>query len=279
VKFKAGWFRMGGDEKAYQSAPEHEVEVGEFWLRRWPVTVGEYGEFVEAGGYGDKSLWDVPRDVSAPESWERQRQHPNRPVVGVSWFEARAFCRWASEAGWAPAGRVISLPTEEEWEYAARGAGKHGRPYAWGNEEPGSEERVRAAYGWGSDAPESATPVGAFPSGHSPKRVWDLAGNVWEWTACRWRDEGKGEDWRQGDTCHQDDIECRFDDKSRQQSDKTSDRTPDQSLSAAPRAVRGGSWIINDGLLRAADRRRYDPGLRSVHLGFRVVCRGSRQHD
>jgi formylglycine-generating enzyme required for sulfatase activity len=284
VKFKAGRFRMGGDEKAYQSAPEHEVEVGEFWLRRWPVTVGEYEEFVKAGGYGDKSWWDVPPEVRAPEWWERQRQHPNRPVVGVSWFEARAFCRWAKGAGWAPAGRVISLPTEEEWEYATRGAGTRGRTYAWGPEEPGEGDDGRASYGGilgGSNVPESATPVGAYPSGHSPDGVWDLTGNVWEWTACRWRDEGKEEDWRPGDTCHQDDIECRSDDKSRQQSNNVSagDDSPIQSLSAAPRAVRGGSWGLYAWHLRAAGRDWSGPGNRDVDLGFRVVCRGSRQHD
>jgi formylglycine-generating enzyme required for sulfatase activity len=278
VKFEAGRFTMGGDADAFQSAPKHEAEVGEFWLRRWPVTVGEYKEFVLAAGYGQVNFWDAPPEMAAPEWWERQCEHPNRPVVGVNWFEARAFCRWAKQAGWSPAGRVISLPTEEEWEYAARGSGNSGRTYAWGDEKPGAEDEARAAHGWGSDAPPSATPVGAFPTGHSPEGVWDLAGNVWEWTACRWRGEEE-EDWRQGDTeCHQDAIECRSDDKSRQQSDKVSGGTPVQSLRAARRALRGGSWGYSAWRLRAAGRGRDDPGYRLVSLGFRVVCRGSRQH-
>ena len=131
------------------------------------------------------------------------------------------------------------------------------------------------------DVPESATPVGGFPSGHSPDGVWDVTGNVWEWTVCRFRENA--EDWRQDDTsCHQDDIVCHFDDSECHQDDKSGDRvTPPaglKSLSAAPRVVRGRSWFDNPQSLRAAYRGGLDPGYRLDYLGFRVVCRGSRQH-
>ncbi len=268
VKFEAARFRMGGDANAYQSAPEHEARVGEFWLRRWPVTVSEYGEFVKAGGYGKWELWDVEPEETEPWRWQAQQRHPNRSVVGVNWFEARAFCQWLNVEGRAPAGRAITLPTEEEWEYAARGAGKQPRTYAWGNEDPGEGDTARASYGsifGGGNVPESATPVGAYPSGHSPDGVWDLAGTVLEWTACRFRDSKEG--WRQNDTeCHQDDKVS------------SGGGGAHQRLSAAPRVVRGGSWYGGPGNLRAAIRLRVVPGLRDGSLGFRVVCVCSRQH-
>jgi formylglycine-generating enzyme required for sulfatase activity len=264
VKFKAGRFTMGGDAKAFQSAPEHEARVGEFWLRRWPVTVSEYGEFVMAGGYAKQEFWDTEVGEAEPRWWPAQQRHPNRPVVGVSWFEARAFCRWANAAGWAPPGREVSLPTEEQWEYAARGAGRKSRRYAWGQQATGRGDMARASYYWDGDVPTAPTPVGAFTRGHTPEGVWDLTGNVWEWTACRFR-QNAGE-WRQGNVvCHQD--QC--------VSGRHGNR---RSMRVRFRAVRGGSWGHLGNLLYTAARGTLDPVLRNDDVGFRVVCVCSRQH-
>lgn len=128
-------------------------EVRAFQIARFPVTVEEYGRFVDDGG-------------SAPSYWEDQVVHPNHPVVNLSWFEAAAYCSWFG-------GR---LPVDAEWEQAARGA--VGRTYPWGEEPP---DPTRANY---RDAHVKGTsPVGLFPSGATPEGIEDMAGNVWEWVA------------------------------------------------------------------------------------------------
>lgn len=123
VPIAAGQALLGGDSEAYESLRRRVQPVHAFHIARWPVTVAEFDAFVQAGGYRDARWWTdagTPR-VAEPGGWRRQQQHPNRPVTGVSWFEARAFCRWANTAGWAPSGSIVALPTEAEWEYAARG--------------------------------------------------------------------------------------------------------------------------------------------------------------
>jgi hypothetical protein len=147
VRIPAGSFVMR------EGGKEHEVEMDAFEIGRYPVTVEEYSRYIEKGG---RKPWD----------WEYQVQYPNRPVVNVSWEEAAAYCAWAG----------VHLPTEAQWERAARG--QEGRPYPWGKEEP---DRERANY-WDSDI-RSPTPVGLFPAGATPDGIHDLAGNVWEWVA------------------------------------------------------------------------------------------------
>src|SRR5580658_165454 len=134
-----------------EEAPVHAVSLAAFRLQRYPVTVQEYGEFVAEGG-------------SEPEDWERQRQYPNRPVVGVSWFEAAAYCAWKG-------GR---LPSEAEWEGAARGP--QGTRYPWGDEPP--LDSSRANYEMSVGHP---TPVGLYPKGNTTEGLCDILGNVWEW--------------------------------------------------------------------------------------------------
>jgi formylglycine-generating enzyme required for sulfatase activity len=141
-------------EPDYDESPVREVHLETFQIGRYPVTVEEYRRFVEEG------------EGTRPREWEEQLLHPNRPVVRVTWYQAAAWCAWAG-------GR---LPTEAEWERAARGSG--GRRYPWGNEPPDPsrvnyhETKVRAP-----------TPVGLFPRGATPEGIQDLAGNVDEWVA------------------------------------------------------------------------------------------------
>src|SRR5208283_896643 len=115
-----------------------------------------------AGGFGRENQ---------PGQWDRQKEHLNRPVTSVSWYEASAYAAWVG-------GRLLS---EAEWEWAARG--ETGREYPWGNEEPNA---TRANYS--ETGLKQTTPVGLYSSGATPEGVDDMAGNVWEWSAS-WYDQ------------------------------------------------------------------------------------------
>ena len=115
------------DPEAYDDeGPVCVVTLGAYRIGRYPVTVTEYRRFLESGGYADPRYWTAGGHGrrQAPDHWEEQVQFPNRPVVGVSWYEALAYCRWAGG----------SLPSEAEWERAARGT--EGRRFPWGNGPP-----------------------------------------------------------------------------------------------------------------------------------------------
>ena len=137
VPIAAGTFRMGAqktdpaqpnyDEEAHDDeAPVHEVKLSAFEIGRYPVTVNEYKRFMDDGGYQREELRAAGGfgERKTPDNWDEQQRHPTRPVVGVNWYEAAAYCAWAG-------GR---LPTEAEWERAARGT--DGRKYSWGGEAP-----------------------------------------------------------------------------------------------------------------------------------------------
>jgi iron(II)-dependent oxidoreductase len=185
VRVEGGPFWMGAQKadpkgRNYDPAadpdesPVHQVEVRPFDMGRYPVTVLNYLQFVEEGGYAQEKLWTAGGygEGSVPGEWQRQLRHPNCPVVWVSWFEAAAYCAWAG-------GR---LPTEAEWEFSARG-GRGGIRYPWGEEEPdeyhANFERGRLYH---------LTPVGMYPEGATASGIRDLAGNCSEWTSNRWRD-------------------------------------------------------------------------------------------
>jgi hypothetical protein len=144
-----------------------------FQIARYPVTVEEYRQFVTDEGYQNQRWWQADgfSENTEPRGWDEQSQHPSRPVTGVSWYEASAYCAWDG----------VRLPTEAEWGRAARGL--EGREYPWGNEPP--DER-RANFDMKVGQP---TPVGLYPAGATPEGVADMAGNVWEWV----------EDWYERD--------------------------------------------------------------------------------
>ncbi|MGE5601563.1 MAG: formylglycine-generating enzyme family protein, partial [Nitrososphaerales archaeon] len=186
-----------------------EVDIPyRYWMARYPVTVAQYGAFLEDGGGAENSPWwteagrrwrrcewdsrvtedwlkdwlkQRPLDRRGkPLRWSEQERYPNRPVMYVSWFEAVAYCRWLDGRlradGWPPPGYEVRLPTEAEWERAARGATQ--RQYAWGDES-WDEDRVNIESRVGR-----AAAVGLYPRGATPDtELHDLAGNLWEWTA------------------------------------------------------------------------------------------------
>ncbi|MCA8972983.1 MAG: SUMF1/EgtB/PvdO family nonheme iron enzyme, partial [Planctomycetes bacterium] len=160
-----GAFEMGDPELSWAS-PVHRVRLSPFWLAETTVTNAQYGVFLEESGYEAPPLW---RD--------RRFNAPEQPVVTVSWHDATAFCAWLGEI----CGHPVRLPSEAQWEYAARGT--DGWRYPWGDDAP---DPTRAVFGWDLEK-DKPTPVGSVPAGRGPFGHLDLAGNVWEWCADVWR--------------------------------------------------------------------------------------------
>jgi hypothetical protein len=159
------------DKEAFDDEPLRRVDLAPFRIGKYPVTVAQYLTFVEEGTAPDRE----------PENWDDQQEHPNWPVVNVTWHQAAAYCAWAG-------GR---LPTEEEWERAARGP--NGTKYPWGNDDI---DPSRANYDEGGIG--HPTPVGLYPSGASAEGVCDLVGNVFEWTSSEWPKGSGTYVWRGG---------------------------------------------------------------------------------
>jgi formylglycine-generating enzyme required for sulfatase activity/tetratricopeptide (TPR) repeat protein len=253
VVIAAGRFHMGdirdtgGDD---DEKPVHEVSVNSFAMGRYPVTVGEFKQFVEATSYkteaetGDGAyIWNAEKqEVEKPEdaNWRKPyfSQTDNHPVVCVSWNDAVAYAEWLS----AQTGQQYRLSTEAEWEYAAR-AGTE-TDYWWGNEI--GKNRANCYDSGSKWSNKSTSPVGSFEA--NPFGLYDTVGNAWEWCADNWHEnyEGAPSDgriWKGGD----------------------------ESL----RVLRGGSWYLNPSNARAAYRLWNDRSNRSNRVGFRVAARNS----
>jgi formylglycine-generating enzyme required for sulfatase activity len=190
VSVPPGRLAMGSDTGEPAEGPVHEVFVAAFEIDRLEATNESFAAFVEATGHvtdaersGEAWHWESDWRRVAGASW-RQPRGPgsdlrdlgDHPVVQVSWHDAEAYCHW----------RGKRLPTEAEWERAARG--DDGRTYAWGSERPRSAEGYRASYGTDECcAPDAAdgyrytAPVGSFDAGRGPFGTLDQTGNVWEW--------------------------------------------------------------------------------------------------
>jgi len=262
VEIPAGPFRMGSDPKKDKDAdrveqPQHEANLPTFYLARYPVTTAQFQAFVEDNGY-------QPRD---PDSL---RGLPNGPVVRVTWYDALAYCRWLNgkllgyaqkliseekgrgergsgeESGAAfwqglASGKLeVTLPSEAEWEKAARGT--EGWIYPW---EGGFDADKANTHETGIGR---TTAVGCFPGGASPYGVLDLSGNVWEWTRSLWGDYPNPV----GD-----------EERAKRENLKASSDTP--------RVLRGGSFLIIRRYARCAYRVGGSPDLGFDFSGFRVV--------
>lgn len=149
-----------------------------FQISKYPTTVAQYLAFVEAGGYAEQRYWTkagwdwrTRNEVVKPDDYGAEFQTPNHPRVGVSWYEAIAFCQWFSELS----KRDVTLPSEHEWERAARHT--DGRVYTWGNEETECAHRCNMC----ETGIGNTSAVGMFPSGNAVCGASDMTGNVWEW--------------------------------------------------------------------------------------------------
>jgi formylglycine-generating enzyme required for sulfatase activity len=172
----AGPFLMGSDPNQYKEAdddeqPQQWVTVPAFEIARYPVTVAEYACFVRAGHTEPKRLYDSP-------TWQKQRESPDHPVVNVSWFDAVSYTVWLAQV----TGQPWRLPTEAEWEKAARWDPLTGtsRIYPWGDILDVARCNVGESH---TTTTTTTTPVGSYPSGASPCGAQDMEGNVWEWTS------------------------------------------------------------------------------------------------
>ena len=224
VRIGGGAFRMGTNVNKREK-PVRRVRVGTFQMSRSEVTVGQYGACVKAG------QCTAPR-AGRSCNWKKagREQHP---VNCVDWGQASAFAKWAG-------GR---LPSEAEWEYAARSGGK-ARKYPWGNEEASCARVVMKGGGRGC-GPESTWPVCSKAKGHTEQGLCDMAGNVWEWVADWYGPYG----------------EAPTDGSAR-------------TRAAQGRVNRGGGWNDTAGFLRAALRDGDLPGFLNGNLGFRVAKSG-----
>jgi formylglycine-generating enzyme required for sulfatase activity len=258
VRVPAGPFVMGskeGDDGAYDNEygnPDRMEMPYDYWIARYPVTVGQFAEFVHDGGYGQDRWWNhtglkwLMRDPderrSEPYGWAGQQRFLTRPVMYVTWYEASAYTAWLDQqlrlADWfrMPVGYKVRLPTEAEWEKAARGG--DGRAYPWGDD-AWNESKANIS------ASELGRPsaVGMYPRGAAPGGILDLSGNVWEWTLSRREAYPYQAQSKRTDT--------------------------DESVS---RTGRGGSWSDLLRYARCSYRGRFDPGnYFHFDVGFRPV--------
>jgi formylglycine-generating enzyme required for sulfatase activity/predicted MPP superfamily phosphohydrolase/energy-coupling factor transporter ATP-binding protein EcfA2 len=239
VPVPAGEFIRGSEEYKY-SKPVKRIYLDDFMIGIYPVTNREFKGFIEDRGYHRQEYWTkegwqwrMEEKVTAPGLWyDRKWNAPNFPVVAVCWYEAAAYANWLSEV----TGKSYRLPTEAEWEKAARGT--DGRRYPWGNEFDkdfcNSDES-----GLGR-----TSPVGIFPKGKSPYGCFDMAGNVWEWCA----------DW--------------FDEKYYSEAPGKNPKVPE---TGSLRVLRGGGWFGGAQDCACAIRHADLPGHRDGLLGFRLA--------
>ena len=172
VRIPAGPFLMGSSYGPEDEQPQHRVQVSEFSIDRTKVTNTQFARFLNSAGLqgrrGEKYFDSDDSDARIHRrdgKWQSDGGHENHPVVEASWCGALEYCSWVSKR----------LPTEAQWEKAARG--NDGRKYPWGNEAP---DFTRAHFngGW-----NDFRPVGSFPKGGSPYGMLDAAGNGWEWVS------------------------------------------------------------------------------------------------
>ncbi len=212
----------------HTEVPQHKVNLSSYQISKYEITNAQYRAFIHATGRPS------PKGLQGQEIWNDDNfNNDTQPVVGVTWFDAQAFAEWIG----------ASLPTEAQWERAARGINR--RIYPWGDEIP--KIRHHANFGKRYNRP---TPVGQFPNGNSPDGIADLAGNVWEWCL----DE--------------------FDPDYYQKNSKGNKQNPLNLIYRdvlRPRVIRGGAWDGGSIFLRAALRSHFYPLESSHTVGFRVV--------
>jgi sulfatase modifying factor 1 len=253
----AGDFVMGSDDSEPDERPAHRVHLDDFLLAVHPVTNAEYRRFVRETGHRAPAIYELPLVVTAggaerersfrtngqPYVWldsDAPQDRLDHPVTLVRWEDAIAYCAWLSGA----TGRMIRLPTEAEWEKAARG-GVEGKRYPWGD----SIDRQKANF---LDDPSAKTGQGTTPCrsfAANAYGLFDMAGNVWEWV----------QDWHSVSYYATSPLHA-----------------PAGPREGTLRVVRGGSWLASDTrMLSCSHRHKVPPDTYSYGIGFRVACSAS----
>jgi formylglycine-generating enzyme required for sulfatase activity len=246
IHIPAGKFLMGSDDRDEDAGadekPQHEMSLPDFWMSKYPVTVAQFRAFTETAKYSF-------------DNW-RWNQIFSCPIVYVSWYDALEYTKWLDKElrqyaedrlkagkknplwqGLAEGKLYVTLPSEAEWEKAARST--DGRIYPWGNEfDPDKANTAGTKIG-------DPNVVGCFPEGTSPYGLLDMSGNVWEWTRSIWNDKNKYP-YRSKDG--REDLQAKD-----------------------PRVLRGGAFFNSSGFARCASRSRNSPDLWFRDDGFRVV--------
>jgi formylglycine-generating enzyme required for sulfatase activity len=253
VEIPAGPFLMGskqGDLPAFDAEmPQHRLSLPRYYIARYPVTVAQFRAFVDASS-------------CTPEDGDSLQGMLNHPVVNLTWYEAVKYCRWLTERlrEWEgtpePLASLlreerwqVTLPSEAEWEKAARGT--EARIYPWGT----PPDPARGNYLDTGIYTTSA--VGCFPTGASPYHCLDMAGNMWEWTRSLW-----GTDWWQPDFYYP--------------YDPRDGRENQEAREGTARVLRGGAFDDLDGLVRCACRLGAIPDDSGRDIGFRVAVGSCR---
>lgn len=239
IRIPAGAFIIGDNGRPTAEGagdpdemPEHKVYLGSFFIDKFEVTNAQYKSFVDATSHRAPNHWKTPSSGTAGSRVTYPPGKANHPVVYVDWFDANAYCHWAGKR----------LPTEEEWEKAARGT--DGRNFPWGSRfDP---KKANTPQYWLSLDKEGDTlPVGSFENGKSPYGLYDMAGNVYEWTA----------NWYKP---------------------YPHNPAPNAHYGEKNKIVRGGSWYdclsYGCGLSSPSyNRSRFDPEIRNKGFGFRCA--------
>ena len=241
---------MGAADAQEDERPVHRVHVGEFFIGRYPVTDDDYARFVRATGYPAPAVRSLPliasarersfKEMAAPYVWQNGEPPAGRashPVVLVSYEDALAYCRWLEDT----LKRPVRLPTEAEWEKAAR-CGTEATRYPWG-------QHIDPSHANFLSDPAVKNQRGTRPTGtYAPNAygLYDMIGNVWEWVS----------DWYAPDYYGLGEA-----------------RDPRGPEGGSMRIVRGGSWVNDDVMmLRCAYRHKVPPDTYAYSIGFRIVC-------
>ncbi|WP_293131596.1 ergothioneine biosynthesis protein EgtB [Microcoleus sp. bin38.metabat.b11b12b14.051] len=241
IEIPGGEFYMGSDaaEALDNERSRHLCYLSAYAIDRYPVTCGQYGDFMASGGYQNRDWWSAEgwewqkvHLVDRPLYWSENPAFNNHPVCGVCWYEAEAYCNFAGKR----------LPSEAEWEKAASwdATNQIYRTYPWGEAQPNA-----SLCNHGNNL-ANTSPVDAFPKGASAAGCGDMLGNVWEWTASTFDAYPEFESYP-----YRGYSEVYFD--------------------GQHRVLKGGSWATFPQALRSTFRNWYYPGVRQILAGFRCA--------
>ena len=228
----AGTFTMGSDDNLPNEAPAHKIYLDAYYIAKTEVTNAEYYPFWLESGGTDSEYTPISYGGEFGTWPEIAKTKPDHPVIGISWDAAVAYAAW----------RGMRLPTEAEWEKAARGT--NAKRWPWGNT---FTQRIKGttvhANVWQQSGAQ-LQPVGNYPTGVSPYGAHDMAGNVWEWVA----------DWY-SETFYY----------------RSPDRNPKGPAVGSHRIVKGGSWLNPETFARCATRFGQHSAIGTSFIGFRLA--------